>query len=290
MRLTLAATILMLAFCVGGCASDPVARGHAAYKRNDCATAANLWFSEAKKGDPAAQYNLGYLLKRGCPAGNLPANPVAAFHWYSTSAKFDYPAAYEAVGIAYLYGDGVAKDEQKAIANFYYAARWGQETSIEALRALNVPVPPADLLAAVRSKQKDEADANAAVLDYLVTSTVDGYVAGKSAGAARASSSKSYSSPGSPSAPPAQVSRSSMQVYSGACSSDYDCGSGKRCVKPLYQGTGVCLQAVNQFGNSQPVLPSPDSIGSTRTTPSCNYSTDCPASFRCDTALKVCVR
>lgn len=76
----------------------------------------------------------------------------------------------------------------------------------------------------------------------------------------------------------------------GKCWSDYECGVGKQCVKPLYQMQGTCLLIVNQFGTPTNAMPRPESGTTLRTQPTCRFDTDCTTGFRCDTQLATCVR
>lgn len=80
---------------------------------------------------------------------------------------------------------------------------------------------------------------------------------------------------------------------SSGCTSDYDCSPGKQCVKAPMQSNGQCLTPVNSFGLSNPAnsLPRTQSIlPNLNTQGQCNFNTDCPVGFQCDTKLKVCVK
>jgi len=63
------------------------------------------------------------------------------------------------------------------------------------------------------------------------------------------------------------------------CTSDYDCGIGKRCVKSSYEYSGYCARAVNEYGDT--------AWGAKRRgiletgTRQCYGSSDCPGAFRC---------
>ncbi len=81
----------------------------------------------------------------------------------------------------------------------------------------------------------------------------------------------------------------SMSAF--ACSSDFNCGMGNRCVKAPLQSTGVCMQSVDEYGMRQYNLPSLDSINPNMNLEGqCSFSTDCPIGFECHSKLKACVK
>ena len=73
------------------------------------------------------------------------------------------------------------------------------------------------------------------------------------------------------------------------CRSDFQCGSGKSCVKAPLKSTGVCLTQVDDYG--LPTLRSPDANSLlSPITGQCDFDAECPVSFKCDNSLKVCVK
>lgn len=64
------------------------------------------------------------------------------------------------------------------------------------------------------------------------------------------------------------------------CSSDFECGMGKACVKPAYQSTGTCVRTVD--GSGSPTFQSPrnDSIGPA--SGGCMSGGTCPMGWRCE--------
>ncbi len=80
----------------------------------------------------------------------------------------------------------------------------------------------------------------------------------------------------------------SRKVDSG-CSSDFSCDFGSKCVKAPNSSTGVCMTGVDSYGAKTYDGPNPDSVGP-RTSDGCRFSSDCPAGFTCDSALKACVK
>lgn len=81
-----------------------------------------------------------------------------------------------------------------------------------------------------------------------------------------------------PTPPSYQPPRPAAQT--AECTSDYDCGVGRRCVKRRFSSDGFCATAVNEHG--VPVYPPPrtDSIGP-RINISCEFDHQCAVGFRC---------
>ena len=89
---------------------------------------------------------------------------------------------------------------------------------------------------------------------------------------------------------PVNTVRSTSQ--SSGCKSDYECGTGQKCVKAPLNSTGVCLSPVNEFGMPvPPQLPNPNSVfPNYNLTGQCQFDTDCSIGFKCDRKLKACVK
>lgn len=83
--------------------------------------------------------------------------------------------------------------------------------------------------------------------------------------------------------------RSGALISSKYCSSDFDCSYGQACAKAPYSSVGMCMAAVGSYGAPSVNGPSMDSIG-VRTGEMCVGAGDCPAGFRCDFDLKMCVK
>jgi hypothetical protein len=78
---------------------------------------------------------------------------------------------------------------------------------------------------------------------------------------------------------------------SWACSSDFSCGIGYKCVKAPLQSSGVCMKTVDEYGTRQYNLPDPNSVGPNMNLGGqCDFNTDCPIGFRCDRRLKACIK
>ena len=84
-----------------------------------------------------------------------------------------------------------------------------------------------------------------------------------------------------PSAPaPTYVSAPASPDVSASCSSDYECGAGRMCVKPQYSMSGTCAQAVNQYGTPTYATARPSSVGIGQG--NCSFDADCGVGFRCE--------
>ena len=68
------------------------------------------------------QLQIGYLYEAGI---GVPRDPVRAFHWYQLAAAGGLVSAKANLGIAYLFGDGVEKNQQAAFTLFHEAAQKG---------------------------------------------------------------------------------------------------------------------------------------------------------------------
>lgn len=82
-------------------------------------------------------------------------------------------------------------------------------------------------------------------------------------------------------------------LQQAGCTSDFQCGAGKLCVKGPMQTRGECVIPVDSLGQKQIInsMPRPNSImPNLNTQGSCNFNTDCSIGFKCDTKLKVCVK
>lgn len=76
----------------------------------------------------------------------------------------------------------------------------------------------------------------------------------------------------------------------GICSSDLNCGTGRKCVKKRLSSEGVCMNTVNTGGytelsNGNEISPTPNYRND-----QCKISTDCPTNFYCHNQYRVCVR
>ena len=87
-------------FCPGG--RGPLQDCCCPY-RSDDATAFRLFRPLAEKGNPGAQFNLGFMYANG---RGVPKNYVEALKWYRPAADQGFASAQHNLGIMYANGQG----------------------------------------------------------------------------------------------------------------------------------------------------------------------------------------
>lgn len=260
--------VMVVLICLSACASNlEVGNSHFANGQYD--QAAMMWNPLALDGDPSAQYNVGLLWEYGL--GSTPLNREEAFGWYLRSAQQGLVDGMVKVA-EYQLSIG---EIDAAVSWLNLAARWGNQAAVNNLAAMSRPVPQPDLLAAQQyAQQQQNAALAAGVLSIL--------------GAAAAGYYGVETTPINTYQPPV-TNNPVITVLDNSCVSDYSCGVGYRCVKQPFSNQGTCMQAVDQYGLPTYNLPDPNSL-TIPTQGQCEFSTDCPIGFRCDTTLKVCVQ
>jgi hypothetical protein len=101
---------------------DLTDRGVAAYDSHEYAEALQLLRKAADQEDTRAQYYIGLLYLNG---NGVAKNDQEAFRWLKSSADQDYPYAQVYVGWLYEHGIGVASDSAEALAWYRRAAEEG---------------------------------------------------------------------------------------------------------------------------------------------------------------------
>ena len=96
--------------------------GQVAYEKGDYGTALRNWMPLADKGDPVAQYHLGNLFAKG--QGVLKDN-IKAVAWFAKSAAQGNDQGQKSLGDMYRKGKGVPKDAKKAVKWYRDAALQG---------------------------------------------------------------------------------------------------------------------------------------------------------------------
>ncbi len=200
---------------------------------------------------------------------------AGAFSTFETCAQEGDPDCIGSLGVMYL--DGTApggKNRDLGLDYIELAARYGIPEAQQMLIQQGRRVPPADLQASYEARQAAEQAAmeNAA------------YQLGCAVGGGCSSSQPSYAPPASPqpsySQPSFQPKQSVAEVTDAECSTDFQCGTGQRCVRP--EGSyrrGMCVTAVNEYGIRDYKV-SPGAVGVHDVT-GCRFDTDCPVLFRC---------
>lgn len=112
----------LTAFLIAGQTQAAFQEGVAAYNRGDHSVAAEIWREDASAGDPAAQRNLGLLYLNG---QGVPKDEAAAAEWFRRSADQGFPRAAANLADLHLRGIGVPRDPAKAVSFFRQAAEGG---------------------------------------------------------------------------------------------------------------------------------------------------------------------
>jgi len=163
LRSILAASIAIL-FLLAGCSTQQIARFESNVARNQCVEhgnptycamavdrgveaynagqydeAASLWNEPARRGNAAAQHNLGLLWRDGL--GSTPRDLNQAAHWFLQAAVQGFPLAM--VNLAKVQLDLDQPDP--ALSWLSLAARWNSAEAIALLQQIEAPVPAPDL-------------------------------------------------------------------------------------------------------------------------------------------------
>jgi TPR repeat protein len=99
-------------------------KGITAYERGDFATALREWKPVAEQGDASAQFNLGWMYRKGL---GVPQDYKTAVKWYRLAADQGYDGAQLSLGIMYSEGRGVLQDFVLAHMWLNIAAAQGNE-------------------------------------------------------------------------------------------------------------------------------------------------------------------
>ena len=97
-----------------------VGTGMEAFRRGDYAAAMAAWQPLAKKGDAAAQFNLGILYRRGL---GVPPDNQRAIGWFERAAVRGHPTAQYNLGLIYEKGIGVPPNRSAAMRWYRRAAK-----------------------------------------------------------------------------------------------------------------------------------------------------------------------
>ena len=98
----------------------------AAMKRDDYPTAVRLFLTLAELGYPSAQYELGFLYRRG---EGVPQDYAEALKWFRLAANQGRAFSQSNLGFMYRDGEGVPQDYVKAHMWFNLASAGSSGTS-----------------------------------------------------------------------------------------------------------------------------------------------------------------
>jgi uncharacterized protein len=145
--------LFILALMLGG--AVPVgadyATGHAAFQRQDYATAAQQWSAAAQAGEAVAQYSLGILHASGF---GMPQSYEEAARWFQQAAQQGFGEAQYNLGLLYARGQGVPQDYIQAYKWLELAARQGIAGAAQGRDAIAVQMPAVQRAAAHQQLQQ----------------------------------------------------------------------------------------------------------------------------------------
>ena len=128
------ALLVVSAPLLGNLAQADFVKGLNAYENKDYATALMEWMPLADAGDSQAQYNLGWMYKRG---RGVPQSDDTAIMWFEMSAQSGHPGAQSTLGSIYYYGEGVVRNELVGAKWYTLAARQGNLRARSELEYIN---------------------------------------------------------------------------------------------------------------------------------------------------------
>ena len=116
--------MLLLVLCSAAAPAEagPIEDAVVAYQKGDYATALRLYRSLAEQGHAGAQYKLGVLYLVG---HGVPKDNAAAMSWYRKAAEQGYAKAQIGLGRMYGNGMGVPEDHAAMVGWFRKAAEQG---------------------------------------------------------------------------------------------------------------------------------------------------------------------
>jgi len=128
LKCILLTSILSLNFIVP-IAAGPLEDGIAAFSGGDYATAIQLLRQFAERGNPSAQFYLGFMYAN---ARGIPKNYAEALKWYRLAADQGHARAQYNLGRLYETGQGVPHDAIAAHMWFSLAAEHGDKDAAKA--------------------------------------------------------------------------------------------------------------------------------------------------------------
>jgi TPR repeat protein len=123
----LVSAVVTTSLLLGGCSrGGNLEVGLAAYDRKDHAAALKELQPLADRGNPEAQFRLGWMYREGL---GLPQSDIEMVRWYQKAAKSGHAAAQYWLGSAYAVGHGVREQPARAVFWYFKAADQGHAAS-----------------------------------------------------------------------------------------------------------------------------------------------------------------
>jgi len=115
-------TILLFLSLSATVCAGPLEDGHDAYDRKEYTKAYDIWIKLANEGDPEAQYNIGLLYLNGL---GVEKNERLALMWFTYAGEQGMADAQYNAGVLFYSGKGVYPDHKSAIEWWTLAAAQG---------------------------------------------------------------------------------------------------------------------------------------------------------------------
>ena len=138
-------SIAILTFLLRAAVAGEYEDGLAAVKKEDYRTAFKKWEPLAEKGNPDAQFGLGYMYLQG---QGVVLNYKEAMKWFRMAAEQGDPDAQNNLGLMYAVGTGVIEDPVYALMWFELAAANGSQGAKKNILASEKNLSDSDLEAA----------------------------------------------------------------------------------------------------------------------------------------------
>jgi len=115
--------IIIVLFCLPTLLiAGPLEDGHDAFDNKQYKRAYQIWLPLAEQGDQEAQYNIGLLYMKG---NGVEKNERTALHWFTRAGEQGMADAQYNAGVMFYSGKGVYPDHKSAIEWWTLAANQG---------------------------------------------------------------------------------------------------------------------------------------------------------------------
>ena len=130
---------------------DRAKTAESAYVRGDYPGALGGWQGRAEKGDPEAQYGLGYMYRNG---QGVPQDYKEAAKWYGKAAAQGLAKAQVKLALMYAKGHGMPQNYVQAHKWFNLAAAQGYKDAAQARDKVAKSMRPAEIDEAISLAQQ----------------------------------------------------------------------------------------------------------------------------------------